>query len=263
MLDRAAHPLTLASLTRAGRLTVARRFRPLPRPLVIAVAAGLVLAGCGGGSGQTVTSTAGASTDTASKASAGTGDAQSAAKLLKVGFGQRDEYVWVTSIVQAAGAEAAGRFVTVQFNVLDASGEILSSTEQTEAFSSQGQKLALGTQVDLSAAKGKASKLEATLVLGDRAGSPAGRFQVTATSAKIGKNEYGGTVATFQLVNADVAPAKAARVGVVCLNKAGEIIGGTSEYPDVIPAKGRIRVDADVITTAVPATCEVYPGPGF
>lgn len=185
------------------------------------------------------------------------------AKILKAGFGQRDQYAWVTSIVQAVGTEAVGKFVTVQFNLLDASGEILNSTEQVEAFSFPGQTLALGTQVDLSSSSTKAAKVEATLVLGDDTGQATDTFPVTATPVKIGKSEYGDTVATFQLVNASAAPIRGARVGVVCLDKAGEIIGGTSEYPDVIPAKGRIRVDAAVITTTVPTTCEVYPGPGF
>lgn len=255
--------MTVASPAQATRRTRDGRGRRPSRWLILAAVAGILLAGCGRGNTQTATSTAGASANTASHAPATAMDAQSAARLVKSGFGQRDQYVWVTSVVQAVGPEAVGKFVTVQFNVLDASGEILSSTEQVEAFSFQGQKLAVGTQVDLAAAKVKAARVEATLVVGKDVRGPVSSFQVAATTAKIGKDEYGGTVATFHLANAGAAPAKDTRVGVVCLNQAGEIIGGTSEYPDVIPAKGRIRVDATVITTGVPATCDVYPGPGF
>jgi hypothetical protein len=261
VFNHVARPATCAPYTRKSAPVFSGRRQRVAGLLVLPAAISVLLSGCAGASGQTAASTAGASSTT--QASATGGDVQSAAKILKAGFGQRDQYAWVTSIVQAVGTEAVGKFVTVQFNLLDASGEILNSTEQVEAFSFPGQTLALGTQVDLSSSNTKAAKVEATLVLGDNAGQASDEFPVTATPTKIGKNDYSDTVATFQLVNAGAAPVRNARVGVVCLNKAGEIIGGTSEYPDVIPAKGRIRVDAAVITTTVPATCEVYPGPGF
>ncbi len=101
------------------------------------------------------------------------------------------------------------------------------------------------------------------LVVSNDAGGALGDFQVTATPATVGKDEYGGVQATFQLVNSGSDPIKGARVGVVSPNKVGEIIGGTSSYPDVIPANRRIRVDVTVTTTGTPAACDVYPGPGF
>ncbi len=271
--NAAARPKTEATTIRTSSAgSTAQRPRrmrvELPaRSLAGAFVAGLVLAACGGGGSQTVVSTAGSGSEAAPPAAATSaaaqGDGQSAVKLVQAGFGQRDEYVWVTSIVEATGDDAVGKFVTVQFNVLDKSGEILGSTEQVEALTAKGQKVALGTQVDLPSSKVKAAKVEATVVVGNDAGDLPADFQVTATKVKIGKDEYGDVTATFQLANAGEAPAKDTRVGVVCMNKAGDIIGGTAEYPEVIPAKGRIRVDASVITTGVPATCEVYPGPGF
>ena len=232
---------------------------------------GALLAGCGAGGSQTATSTAGASSAAVTPSSAATpspttsaaaSDTQPA-KLLKTGFGQTGQYVWVTSIVQAVNDDAVGKFVTVQFNVLDKAGKILASTDQVESLNSKGERIALGTQVDLPSAKVKAAKVEATLALGNDTNEPPSDFKVTATKATVGKDEYGGLKATFQLVNSGSEPIKDARVGVVCLNRAGEIIGGTSDYPDLIPPHGKIRVDAPVTATGTPATCEVYPGPGM
>lgn len=237
-----------------------------------ALLVGALLAGCGVAGSQTATPTAGASSAAVTPSAAATpsptasaqaSDAQPAAKLVKAGFGQRDQYVWVTSIVQAVGDDAVGKFITVQFNVLDRSGKILASIDQVEALTSKGQKIALGTQVDLPSAKVKAAKVEATLAVGNDTGDPPGDFNVTATPATVGKDEYGGLTATFQLINSGSGRVKDARVGVVCMNKAGDIVGGTSDYPDLIPPHGKIRVDAPLTTTGTPATCEVYPGPGL
>lgn len=62
--------------------------------------------------------------------------------------------------------------------------------------------------------------------------------------------------ARFEVVNPTDEPLEAASFQVVCTNKAGEIVAGASDYPELIPASGRVLVDASSLySDTKPAEC--------
>ena len=181
------------------------------------------------------------------------------ATLEKAGFGRDGDYGWVSAIVTNTSSDNVGAFVTVQFNLLDSKGDLVASQEQVEMFTSASQTLALGTQVEV-AGKPKVAKVEATLGIGnkdsmdDMPNLPVGKIRVK-------EGEYGDTRAVFEVKNPGDAAQKSARIGIVCFTKAGKIIGGGSDYPQLIPAKGRVLVEARVLTSGQPDSCQAYASP--
>lgn len=194
---------------------------------------------------------------------AASGTAQSAAPglptILSSGFGQQDEYSWITAVVKNdKGAE--GHFVTVHFNIFDKAGALIASESQTESFNRPGETLAIGTQVTIDGGA-KVGKVEPTVVVGTT--TDAKPFpEVKTSSPKIGTQEYAKDryTVTFTVTNPLAEPLKGIRVGVACFDSAGKVVGGSSEYPDVVPANGPAVVKSDVIVSAKPAKCTAYVG---
>lgn len=56
------------------------------------------------------------------------------ATLKKAGFGRDGDYGWVSAIVTNSSSENVGKFVTVQFNLLDSKGDLVASQEQVGMF---------------------------------------------------------------------------------------------------------------------------------
>ncbi|MGW0420517.1 hypothetical protein [Streptomyces sp. NPDC003015] len=218
----------------------------------------LALTGCASGEDPDVVeqATGGPSKTTSSPS------AKPSGQLVASGFGQQDEYVWVTSLVRNTSPHV-GQTVTVQFNVLDANNKIIGSESQVENFSQPDQLLVLGTQVDVKPNE-KAAKVKATLLVEDEGTFSTKPFPKIPTSAvHVSKGEYGDTTGTFEVSNPTTTPLKDARVGVICYDAKRNVIGGSSEYPDLVPPSGKIRVESTLNTLGIPAACDAYAGPGI
>ena len=179
--------------------------------------------------------------------------------LKEAGFGQEDQYVWATAVVHN-NSTYVGQTVTVNFNVLDAEGNLLASGSQVESFSRPEADYIIGTQISLD--KGaKASSVEASLDV-----EAAGAFSdqpfpdVPTTNYKIGKNDLGANRVTFELSNPLPQALKSPRIGIACRDSNGKIIGGGTHYPDLAPPLGRIKVDATILVSSTPATCSAIVG---
>jgi hypothetical protein len=178
------------------------------------------------------------------------------------GFGQQDQYVWVTAVVHN-NSDLVGQTVTVNFNVLDNQGNLLKSQSQVESFFQPGADHAVGTQVGLEPGQ-KAAKVETTLDV-----EASGTFSdkpfptLPITKVKVGKGQYGEDVASFEVSNPLTVALKSPRIAVVCTDAAGAIIGGGSEFPTLLPASGKVKVDASINVSGKPARCTVYSGPPF
>lgn len=183
----------------------------------------------------------------------------SGGELVSSGFGQSGEYVWVTSLVKNTSG-TVGQTVTVQFNVLDDKGSIIASTDQVEAFSTPDQTLAVGTQVTLPKNE-KAAKVNATLdIKEDGIGPKEPKPTMPPIKAQIKPVQYGdGFEAIYDVANPTSEPLKDVRIGVVCTNSSGKIIGGAVEFPNLIPASGKVQAKNTVITSGKPAECTAYP----
>jgi len=224
------------------------------RPVLIAAtAAVLALAGCAGGD-EPAGDAAPSPSATASSAPKELGT------ITASGFGQAGEYVWATAVVHN-NSDYVGQSVTVSFNVLDANGEILGTESQVESFVRPGANHVIGTQVALEPGQ-KAAKVEPTLDV-----EAAGTFsdqpfpEMPVTDLKIAAGDAKGyPKVTFVVSNPLTVAVKDSRIQVACTDDSGEIIGGGSDYPELIPAGGKVKVDAHLIASATPKDCTVFIG---
>ena len=182
-----------------------------------------------------------------------------AATLVKSGFGQADEYVWVTALVHN-DSDVVGQTVTVHFDLMDKNGKLVKSGDQVDAFTQVGEDLAVGTQLDVPR-RIKIGSVKATLQVED-----AGAFSeepgpvLRSAPATVRKGEFGDWGAHFELTNTTNKPVKNPHIGVICYDAKGTINGGTVEFPELVPAKGTVAVDTNsLLVSGRPAKCEVYP----
>ncbi|MGY3318153.1 hypothetical protein [Arthrobacter sp. TE12232] len=227
------------------------------RPKVLAasvVAIALLMSGCAGE--KAVVEQA---TGTVGSGSASPTPTKAAGSLVSSGFGQDGEYVWVTSLVHN-DSDKVGQFVTVQFNAKDANGALVKSASQVEAFSRAGQDLAVGTQISVPP-NVKIATVEATLLIEDQRALSTEPFpEMPTTPVKVVAGQYGGSTANFELSNPTDQPVKNPRLGVICYNAANTIIGGGSEFPQLVPPSGKVAVEAHILTAGTPASCKVFAG---
>ncbi|MGC5585638.1 hypothetical protein ACPYOC_14945 [Ornithinimicrobium sp. W1665] len=178
--------------------------------------------------------------------------------LKEAGFGQSDEYVWVTALVHNNSAYV-GQTVTVNFNVLDAEGNILASESQVESFSLPETDHIVGTQVSL--AQGEtAAKVEAALDVEASGAFSDKPFPEMPTSPVKFTEEYGSHTASFELSNTLDMSLKTPRVSLLCRDDAGSIVGGGSAYPELVPAQGKVKVDVNLLASEEPADCSTFVG---
>jgi hypothetical protein len=228
---------------------------------IAAVATAAALAACSSTTTSHDSSTGKAASSAPAK-KGGKSKSKPAGQLLASGFGQSDEYVWVTSLVKN-NASTVGQTVTVQFNLYDKAGTLIGSDSQVESFESIGQLLAVGTQMDLKPHQ-KAARVKATLLVEDAGVFSDDPFPPIKTSTvKVGKDEFGGGSASFDVTNPTNKPLKDPRIGIICYNAKKQIIGGGSEYPDLVPPSGKYHVDSSVNVSGTPASCTAYAGPGI
>lgn len=231
------------------------------RKLALLSIASLALVACGGSSDLSPASPAPRATspEVASESTAEASGTDEMGRILNSGFGQRDEYVWVTAIVENL-TETVGHTVTVSFNVLDDDGQILATETQVEGFSLPQAEHIIGTQVTL--AKGEtAADLEVSLDVQDENLFGDTPFTaVTASETTIESNSVGGPGASLELTNNTSENVANPRVQTACFDAAGQIIGGGSEYPEFVPAQGRIKVDLHLIVSEEPTSCASFVG---
>lgn len=224
---------------------------------VSVVAIALLASGCAGEKNIVEQNTAKAGSGSAPPSPAG--PTKAAGSLVSSGFGQDDEYVWVTSLVHN-DSDKVGQTVTVQFNAMDEAGTLVKSASQVESFSRVGQDLAVGTQI--SAPNGvKISSVEATLLIEDRGAFSSEPFpEMKTTPVTVVTGPYGGSTANFELSNPTDQPVKSPRLGIICYDAANAIIGGGMDFPDLVPPSGKVAVEAYILTTGTPASCKAYAG---
>lgn len=206
-------------------------------------------------------SACGGTTESDDKKSTGGGDDQPAVKVVASGFGQSDQYVQAIVIVTTDSEASIGESATASVNFLDAGGEILGTEEQVEGFKWVGQELVLPVWLDLSDnAKAKVASIEVSTKITDygSAEQPAAPL-APIKSKSVQKNEYGSRTAVFEFTNSSDEDLSSPRVGVVCYDAAGKIVGGASEYPDLVAAGKTIRIDSDVTVSGTPSSCKAFP----
>jgi hypothetical protein len=77
----------------------------------------------------------------------------------------------------------------------------------------------------------------------------------------VGQGTFGGPTAEAEITNPADQQIPSARVGVTCFDQQGTIIGGGSEFPDLVPAKGKVKVSARLVVSGTPDHCEMTAQP--
>lgn len=213
------------------------------------------LAACGSATSSDVS----ASSPTSNTASApASKTARAKASIEKVGFGQQGEYVWATALVRNETSNA-GQTVTVHFNLKNANGKVVASGDQVSAFNWPSQKVPIGTQVE--APKNvEIASVDATVDVEDNGiGTPSSNWGTF--KGQLFK-EYGQWQARFTVENPTEKPLKGSALQVICVNAKGDIIGGTAEFPQLIPASGVTVVKTlNTYVNQKPASCTGYLTP--
>jgi len=235
-----------------------------PRQLTIgAVTTVLLMTGCTTPTApvNSMTATA-APQDPASAPTSSDPTSEQGVSLVALGFGQAEKYVAPIAIVKN-NTQDVGQFVTVNFNLLDKSGTVIASTDQIEQITWPGQELLLPGWEELDSAKTKVAKVEATISVSDPDNSQQALAQYTTGPVKVTEDEFGGYQGSFDVLNPSAEKLTDLRIGVACYNKAGDIIGGTSVYPELVPANGKIKAETSSLTVSgKPNSCKAFPG-GF
>lgn len=231
--------------------------RPEPAPyscemrkhMIAILAATALLSSCGGTT----------ATDT-KKPNASGGDKPSV-EVIASGFGQSDQYVQAIVIVTTDSKASVGESATASVNFLDGDGEILGTEEQVEGFKWVGQELVLPVWLDLSDnAKAKVASIAVSTKISDYGSAEQPASPLAPIEAKsIKKNEYGASTAAFEFTNSGDEDLSSPRIGIVCYDAAGKIVGGSSEYPDLVAAGKTVRIDSDVTVSDIPASCKAFP----
>lgn len=224
----------------------------------------LLLLGCGSSSSDTVQTTAPQSGSSRSPSESG-----KQGEIVESGFGQSTgtnaQYVWVTALVKNL-SDHGGQTVTVNFNLMDKSGKVVDTESQVEGFNIAGQQLALGTQADVGRGVTIAS-VQPTLLVEDQGTFPEidtdlGSYPASSiTPDQYDKSQWH---ATFVIKNPTDQLLKSPRIGIICHGADGKVNGGTSEFPNLVPASGQIVVKTlSLITSGKPKDCIAYVGAGI
>lgn len=177
------------------------------------------------------------------------------------GFGQDGVYVWAAAVVHN-NSSYVGQTVTVNFNLLDASGKILESMTIEEPFYRPEADHSFSTMFVLKRGQ-RAAKLDAGIEVEMNGDFGAAPFPETRISEVVVDDEHTVPVANFELSNPTSQGIKSARVQVVCRDAKGRINGGAVDYPKLVPAGGAIRIDAPLTVTDTPKDCTTYVGPNM
>jgi hypothetical protein len=173
--------------------------------------------------------------------------------IVKSGFGQAGDYAEAIAIVKNPSTKG-GQFVTVSVNALDDAGDIIATEEQVEQFTWGGQSLVMPVFFDLSGKDAKIASIEPS-VSSDNDGD-LDRAPLTDVPAQsIEDDEFGAPLAKFVIKNSTKKDFTDLRIGVVCTDEAGDIIGGKSEYPELIAAGKDALVESSPIVSGKSAEC--------
>lgn len=229
------------------------------RSLISAIVLLFALTACGGGGDTNDDSSTNAPATSKPSGAANEGESDDEAKVsvLEAGFAQDlgSQYAKAAAVVQSEGGGANGYFIVVSMNFLDKSGATIVTEQQTESISWDDQKLIVPVFTDLGSEDAKVASVEATVTVSN-SGATTGTPLTDPVVAKPTRGEFGGTAVKVTYSNPTDEDLTDARAGVLCRNKAGDIIGGESNYPDVVPAGQEIVQSVDITTSEPAASCE-------
>ncbi len=181
-------------------------------------------------------------------------------EIIEFGFARSgSSYVQAVVVVQANSPALVGEFATVSVNFLNADGRIVATEDQTEVFNWVDQRLVFPFLVGDEG--GEIASMDPVVTFSDYRSERAKPPLPVLEAFEITEASYGDDMAvSFELTN-ETGENMGYRIGVVCYDEAGAVVGGEATYPDA--AAGRtVRIDVDVAVSAMPAACRAFPNYG-
>ena len=222
----------------------------------------------GGGSSDEESSTT-APTETGAPAETGAPettevpiDATPDGEIVEFGFGRGTSgYIQGMVVARTDSAAMIGEFATVSVNFLDASGGIVATEDQVEGFSWVGQELAFPVRFDDEAAV--VVSMDPVMTFSDYGSSEPSKTPLPVLeTTEIVDGKYDSFAVSFEFTN-ETDEELSLRVGIVCYDEAGKVIGGGTTYPDAPPNR-TIRIDEDLRNIQTkPASCKAFLNYGF
>lgn len=178
-----------------------------------------------------------------------------AGQLLESGFGVANGYAHTIALVENT-SETAGQTVTVGFNLLDREGNIITSTDSVQSFSTPGQVKVLSGFAEVKNAK--VASMDVTLIVED-----SGVFEERETDLGVVEDvplssEYGTDYAKVTFENPLEEVLKDPEIQVVCRNRDGDINGGGFTYSGIAPAGGKTSAEIDLKLNGTADKCDAY-----
>ena len=181
-------------------------------------------------------------------------------ELMEAGFGQDDFEIKAVALVKNTSNQV-GQFVTVHFNVLDATGAIIASGKQVEQFSRPGQVIPIVADIFDVPDGAKAAKIEPTLLVDPQGENKEPFPLIPVGQVKLVGNDSGtGWYGRVEVSNPTAEPIDSARVFAICHDAAGKVIGGGSDFP-LVPPSGKALSELDLTVSGTPASCTAYASP--
>ncbi len=186
-------------------------------------------------------------------------------ELVDSGFGQRDEYVRGAVIVTTNNPASVGEYFTTSVNFIDQAGTIIQTQEQVESFSWDGQQLAVPLFLRLDDPESTVASIDASVSISDHGSPQKSRPELPVLDSEsiIENPDGGGELAAFTFTNPTDEDLSGLRIGVVCYDATGKIIGGGVDYPNLAAAGKSMRIDANVTTGVSPSSCRAFPSYGY
>lgn len=170
-------------------------------------------------------------------------------EVLESGIAVDGDYAYASAMVKHEGL--TGEFATVLFNVYDDEDNLVLSQEQVEELGTEGTTFPIGTHIEVPSGSTLA-RVEATVSVSEHGSSSEAR-------AVVAPIESSADAPQFLIQNTTEENWEDPRVQILCRDDAGDIAGGGSEYPTMIPAGGEFMLtDLSLITSGDAATCEAY-----
>jgi hypothetical protein len=239
----------------------------LPRILALLLALATLLSACGDAdpdSESSVAETVGSDSGDEIATSDSNEDDESdrpTAEIVDFGFGQSSSAVTGIVLVTSDDEDIVGKFVTVSTNFLDAQGQIISTEDQIETFSWAGQQVAFPIFLylpDLPRGTSVAS-IDPVVTVGDGFDEEARPPLPVLEATEIRKSRSEGYTVSFGFTNESDEDLSSLRVGAVCYDATGKVVGGDTTYPDSVPVGRAIRIDVDyLVVSAEPASCKAF-----
>lgn len=180
-------------------------------------------------------------------------------EIVDFGFGQGEYSGLGIVIVTSDDESAVGEYITTSVNFLNADGQIIATEEQTESLSWAGQELVLPVMFFDGKDDQPIASIEPFTTITDYGmGSESRPALPILQTSEIADSGYGNMEASFGFTNDTSENLENLRVGIVCYDAEGNIVGGGYDFPPLAGAGATIRIDASVEVSEKPATCAAH-----